>query len=295
MKTAVVVAHYDENLNWCLNLDSSFNIIIYSKTNRNYHFIDHNKGKDVPMYLKYIIDNYHNLPDKILFLHGHQMSYHQDFPSDYIIKNVDWNSSEYFSVNSRNSYQEVSSKFSKSENSFTWLRDNWSIFGGELPFPEDGLFFYPSSQFVVSKELITQYKKEFWINLYKWIETSELDSFISSRIIEYTWHYILTKNPKDQIINKIFINKNLKTLSVSLINFTMNEEKIEINPSVNIGNCVIEIKNIKTELLLSKCEMLMSTGYTYWVTLGQKKNELPGIIASLYKDLILIYEEYIYF
>lgn len=288
MTNTIVIAHYDEDLNWCLNLDTNFNIKIYSKTNKNYNFIDFNKGQEVPMYIKYIIDNYYNLPDKILFLHGHQMSYHQDFSSDYIIKNVNWNISNYFSVNRRNSYQEVSSSFQLSENSFNvWLRNNWYIFENELPFPENGLFFYPNAQFVVAKECILQYTIDFWKKLYNWIITTDLDNVITSRIFEYAWHYIFTKNTNEKIINDVFINKNLKTLSTSLINLKMENEKIHINPSVDIGDCLIEIKNLKTELSIYKCNMTILNGLSYWIQPGPNKHELPGIIISIYKNSIL--------
>ena len=75
----------------------------------------------------------------------------------------------------------------------------------------------------------------------------------------------------------------------------MQDEKIHINPSIDIGECVIEIKNIKNELLLSKSNMSILNGSTYWISPGPKKNELPGIIVSIYKNSLLIYEEYIYF
>jgi len=190
----IIIAHYNEDLNWVLKLNNEFDILIYSKTNKDYNMIDGNKGQEVPMYLKYIIDNYDNLPEKNLFLHGHQNSLHQDYPSDYIIRNVNWENSDYFSVNRRDWYQEVSDKHQISNNSFRgWLEKNWEIFQNKIDFPENGLFFYSGAQFVVSKKLIKQYDIDFYQNLFNFIQKTDLDSVITSRIFEYTWHYIFTK------------------------------------------------------------------------------------------------------
>jgi len=210
----IVVAHYNENLDWFLNLDVDCDKKIYSKTSLDYYQVPKNSGLDAPCYMKYIIDNYNNLTDKTLFLHGHSDSIHQDYPSSYICKNVNWNLSDYFSVNNRRLYQTLNKDFhyNKGNSIITdsagaydiWLKSNWYIFNNELEFPKE-LKFYQGSQFVVDKKLILQYPIEFWQNLYDWIQNVDYDSFISSRIFEYTWHYILTKNP----IEKEFDNINL--------------------------------------------------------------------------------------
>jgi hypothetical protein len=76
---------------------------------------------------------------------------------------VKWENSDYFSVNKREWYQEVSDNYQISSNSFRgWLGKNWYIFQDELPFPENGLFFYSGAQFVVSKKLIKQYDIKFY-------------------------------------------------------------------------------------------------------------------------------------
>ena len=190
----IIIAHYNEDLNWAIELKNIFDIEIYSKTDGRFNIIEGNKGQEVPMYLKYIIDNYTNLPEKTLFLHGHQMSLHQDYSSDFIIKNVNWNLDKFFSVNRREWYQEVSENYAISPDAFKiWLKNNWHIFQDKLEFPTNGLFFYSGAQFVVDKSLILQYELDFWGNLYKWIQTVDIDSAITSRIFEYTWHYIFSK------------------------------------------------------------------------------------------------------
>jgi hypothetical protein len=200
----ILFAHFNEGLGWIENLNGDYNKIVYSKTidyNKE-RFIPINKGQEVPMYLKYIIDFYDNLPEKTLFLHAHLNSPHQDFDSSYIVENLNWDCDDFFSVNKREWYQEVSKNYQLSQGSFdVWLTKYWHKFQDFLPFPENGLFFYSGAQFVVSKELILQYPKYFYENLYDWVLTDTINlppqtsDEIISRIFEYTWHYIFTKKP----------------------------------------------------------------------------------------------------
>jgi Protein of unknown function (DUF3431) len=198
-KYKVLVAHYMEDLSWLTGLD---NVVVYSKTNKNFNFINHNKGNEVPHYLSYIIDNYDNLPEKTLFLHGHWNSYHQEFPSADIINKINWDAADYFSINRRDYYQEdLEQEF------FNWVIENWNVFEKYIPKPEK-LIYYSCAQFVVAKHLILQNPKEFYIHIRNWIETTNISDYISSRVLEYTWHYIFTRKEIEPKRNYSDIFKN---------------------------------------------------------------------------------------
>jgi hypothetical protein len=154
--------------------------------------------------LSYIIDNYENLPEKTLFLHGHGNSYHQEYSSADLISKINWNAADFFSVNRRDYYQDK-----LEDENFGWVIQNWNIFEKYLPKPEK-LIYYSCAQFVVDKKLILQYPKEFYVDLIKWIETNNISDYISSRIFEYMWHYIFTKNPIEpkRKYSEIFKNDN---------------------------------------------------------------------------------------
>lgn len=193
MTKSLLIAHYNEDLGWLGN--TNLRKVIYSKTDQRYNLIPNNKGQEIPCFLKYIIDFYHNLPDKTLFLHGHRMSGHQDFNTDRIIRVLNWELDSFFSINKREWYQEISETVFLDEGAYdVWLKQNWYIFENYIPFPVC-LKFYSGAQFVVSRENITQYPLAFYRKLYDWVQTTELSNFITSRIFEYTWHYIFTKNP----------------------------------------------------------------------------------------------------
>ena len=160
MTKKILIAHYSENLDWLSTLNFDGEIVIYSKTNQTIpeRYINVNKGQEVPMYLKYIVDFYDNLPDKTLFLHGHLNSPHQDFDSKYICENINWSVSDFFSVNKRDWYQEVSKNYETWKVHGLWLKNYWHLFEDYLKFPDNGLQFYSGAQFLVSKKLILQYQ-----------------------------------------------------------------------------------------------------------------------------------------
>lgn len=190
---AIMTAHYNEELSWldCTTLPK----FIYSKTDLKYRLVEKNKGQEVPCFLQYIIDMYDDMPVKTLFMHGHRISGHMDFNADEIIPKLNWELADFFSINKREWYQEISEDVYLDKGAHDiWLRQNWYIFQKHLSLPT--VFkFYSGAQFVVHKNLITQYPKTFWINLYDWVQGTYLSNFITSRIFEYTWHYIFTKDP----------------------------------------------------------------------------------------------------
>lgn len=189
---AVVIAHYNEDLSWTDGID---NLFIYSKSINGDRFINNNKGQEVPAYLRFIIDNYYKLPNKTLFMHGHSNSPHQDFCSRYIVDNINWELGSYFSINKRAWYQEVSERFSIEQGVYkSWIVENWGLFSDYLQLPIT-LKFYSGAQFCVNKELIEFYPLDYYKGLLFWVEHTNVNTYITSRIFEYMWHYLFTRNP----------------------------------------------------------------------------------------------------
>ena len=68
MSYIIVVARYNENIEWLNN--EMENCIIYNKGNKlniKNEIMLENVGRESESYLQYIIKNYHNLPDVIVF------------------------------------------------------------------------------------------------------------------------------------------------------------------------------------------------------------------------------------
>lgn len=104
-KFVIMTAHYNENLFWLKNINVPYIISSKTEKNKNLH-ININKGNEVSAYLSYIIKYYDNLPEYTLFVHGHNVDWHQYIPLIDIIKKYNQkilqneNIPEYVNINS---------------------------------------------------------------------------------------------------------------------------------------------------------------------------------------------------
>ena len=219
----IVSSHYNENLNWLKN--SKYPVIICDKpTASPIDFdadcncsIDVNLGREASSYLMFIIKNYHNLPNFIAFIHGHESSYHQKHPYgilkaietaridkyEYISLNVmiqaiTFNNNLKFNRNTPNRIDYVCDIAHK------LMKEVWTnIYEPELkyPFPEI-LRYHRSAQFIVSKNRILKYPINFYQKLYNFVTNPK--SFVphgnytdyhSSCTLEFSWHMIFGLTP----------------------------------------------------------------------------------------------------
>lgn len=174
-----------------------------------------NKGHEVMIYLTWIIDNYNNLPDVAIFMHAHQLTWHND----------DLLANDAYHLISRLSRQRVwregfvnmrctwypgcpdwmhpgeteKNDFKQEE---VLLAKSWS----EL-FPLDEV---PSvlaqpccAQFALSRERIQAkpYAQYVWYR--DWLFNTQLPDYLSGRIWEYVWQFVFTGQnvycPKEHI------------------------------------------------------------------------------------------------
>jgi hypothetical protein len=69
--TTVVICRYNEDVSWTSQLSHSF--VVYNKGEDNLtidSIKSENIGREGESFLRYILDNYNNLPDRICFLQG---------------------------------------------------------------------------------------------------------------------------------------------------------------------------------------------------------------------------------
>ena len=74
----VVVSHYKEDLSWLSRI--RYKYVVYKKDqDDDYPYnVPVNKGNEASAYLKYIIDHYDNLPEYVIFVHGHESDWHHE-------------------------------------------------------------------------------------------------------------------------------------------------------------------------------------------------------------------------
>lgn len=202
---AVVIAHYKDNLEWINNIDPLIKLYIYSTSNTKYNYYAINKGHEANLYLKFIVDNYNNLPNKILFMHDHLSSWHQDYNSDFICNNINWDLDNYFSVNKRDTYQEISTTSPVHGRPYALLKLYWnSIFGESLKMTSK-FCSYGCAQFVVSKQCILRYSREFYQNCLLWLNFApdplNIQGNNPAHLFEWTWNYIFTGKEEETKYN----------------------------------------------------------------------------------------------
>lgn len=205
----IVISHFNEHLGWTSRLKDPF--VIYSRTlSGSYNYIPHNLGREAYVYVKHIADNYTNLPDKCVFVHGCGTSWHHSGSMVGLIQTLNWDL-DYYSLN--NNYCQAHFHTTQSWESGNYVT-NWGyvgslwhdMFGDYLKRPTFELVSTGSAQFLVSKRRILAYPKEFYERIGNWLLTTDLDrrawngkgkfehGFLSGRLLEYTWEYMF--NPE---------------------------------------------------------------------------------------------------
>jgi hypothetical protein len=193
-KVHVVIAHYSEDLEWVNNLKYPHTIISKKGIPRE---TPPNKGGESSCYLQYIIENYDNLADCIIFLHGHRSSWHILENIDEKVNRLEFNR-EYLNINDNVISQHIQYGCDNTrkyipiiiEKIRECLEDNLVL---------EDLYFKQAGQFYVKRENILRHKKETYQKLYDFLMNyHDIDSGVTGRGFEFTWHYIFTGNHRDQ-------------------------------------------------------------------------------------------------
>lgn len=169
----IVIARYNENLDWVKNIPDQFNIVIYNKgpplpSEYKSIFLE-NVGREGHTYYKYIYDNYENLPNHVIFLQGHPFDHSPNLMNDL---------NKYIVVGNRPvGFEYISDHFVNCNlsgcryNRKAPLRDIYEkLFGiriEHMPFR-----FAVGAQFIVSKEQILNRSKEFYLKIINMLSSS---------------------------------------------------------------------------------------------------------------------------
>ena len=195
-----VVSRYKKNVDWVYKLNNIKNIFIYDKeTPENPYNIPVNKGQEASVYLKYIIDNYEQLPDYTFFIHDDEYAWHH---SGSIIDKYNE------AVASKKLYYNINDKCvlgSIITNPFydrfrewydTYIEEFIPI--KDLPSKDFTLSHNGSAQFLVHSSRIKMFPIRFYERLYNWIITTEMSNYDSGRCLEWTWHIFWDVYPQQQ-------------------------------------------------------------------------------------------------
>jgi hypothetical protein len=211
MSLTIVTSHWKEDLNWLL--ESKFPVVLIDKEGADpspfvpQHVIP-NLGKESTAYLKYIIENYDNLPDAVAFIHGHETSVHQnhDRPLLEVIEGANWQKYGYVPLGNTHYaegfldeyvQQKASSIFTYSDpiRLYTFARKLCIPIKGEFPNEGAPWIYDLGAQFVVTRELILANPKKLYEGWY-YIFNNNLDfSRELGYIMEKSWHVTFGQDP----------------------------------------------------------------------------------------------------
>jgi len=197
--TNIVVARYKKDVDFVykINDNKNINVMIYDKeTPSNKYNIPVNKGNEASVYLKYIIDYYDELTDFTFFIHDEEYAWHHSGSIIDKYKEAVASKKLFYNINDKccwNIPHSIKGYHGKDiyDNFMNWYNIFIESYIPISKVPNNIDFIYGhngSAQFLVHKDLIRLFPKEFYMNLYNWIINTELPNYISGRYLEWTWH-----------------------------------------------------------------------------------------------------------
>lgn len=193
-KYDLVIARYNEDISWLnqLNFDD-INLIVYNKGEHNINFpfkILKNilRAGDAHTYISYIVENYYNFPEFIIFLQGNPFDHCSSVLEK--IKNhkeeqIVYLTDHYLTCENLNGWYEFDPKFSSPLYPVHRLIDTArELLGSEVPF---NIEFGAGQQFIMNKKFILNRSLDFYEKI---LSRFQYDYNLPWNI-ERLWKYIL--------------------------------------------------------------------------------------------------------
>lgn len=194
-KQTVVVAHYDENLDWIKNIKTiNRTVVVASRSLKDADIYQEvNMGYEASLYLEYIIKHYDQLDEYTFFVHGHRTSGHHDGCLDHLINGTKC-TVPYKNINKENEQH----YFGPGDAFYAQMH---AMIGGEIAVPDDIPYFrtHRSAMFYVHRDLILRHPKEHY---QKWLDNIMKGAYIQEGItfndksvailFEWMWCFIFT-------------------------------------------------------------------------------------------------------
>ncbi|KAF2268523.1 hypothetical protein CC78DRAFT_373187 [Lojkania enalia] len=205
----VVPKTMKEDIRWMAAEIPDTPLAVYEVDNPNAeNKVPQNKGREVMVYLTYIIDHYDDLPDTVLFMHSHRHAWHNNqlmgLDGVQIIRRLNHERVARMGFMNLRCHHEPGCPdwihmdrpggdfdFFKKPEEIYWRRHVWEEIHPGAPIPPtiSGIC---CAQFAVSRERIRQVPLERFHHYRNWLLTTTMDDQFSGRIFEYIWHYIFT-------------------------------------------------------------------------------------------------------
>jgi hypothetical protein len=210
--TSVIIARYKEDTEWVSKLNKFKNVFVYEKEKpeKEPYNIPKNRGSEASVYIKFIVDNYNNLPNHLVLLHCHEFSWHhKDSIIDVIDECID-TEIEYKNIND-------ASKCFDMGNYQDWINGDVGNYYQNLIKPAVGDHtIYDNftnnqpgcAQFIVHKDRILYHSLDFYKDIYNWILDIDVNFYNHGYYLEWTWELFWNRCLQNTPI-KIYENEKL--------------------------------------------------------------------------------------
>ncbi|ESZ92989.1 hypothetical protein SBOR_6610 [Sclerotinia borealis F-4128] len=207
-KMLVIASTKAEDVNWVrenFELGSGVQSTIYTADDLTAEFHPpRNKGHEVMIYLSYIIEHYNNLSDVSIFMHSHQLAWHNNelldldaaqmisrLSSERVIREGYMNLRCHWHPGCPDWMHPGIVEEDDNKQEQTIMARAWvELFPLE---PVPNVLAQPCcAQFAVSKERIRTLPLARYIFYRNWLLKTELSDFISGRVWEYLWQFVFS-------------------------------------------------------------------------------------------------------
>lgn len=186
-----------------------FPYIVTDEIPRVHLAVPANKGREAMAYLTYLIENWDNLPDYAIFIHGHRTAWHQKIDMVQMIRNLrvdvleqvgyisfrcNWMPScpaELRPIEHDAIVWGDGQHLQETENA---LASAWPSLLPNVELPHT--FASPCcAQFAVTRSAMQMRTKEDYTRMREWLLMTPLDDQVSGRVLEKIWAYLMTDEP----------------------------------------------------------------------------------------------------
>ncbi|KAF4764258.1 hypothetical protein N7455_003677 [Penicillium solitum] len=168
--------------------------------------VTRNKGRESMVYLTYIIDNYDNLPDTMLFIHSKRYQWHNDDPYydgipplrnvqiPYIQEQGYVNLRCVWTLGCPIEIRPHTDTHRSNVHAGEYFKNGFMELFPGIPVPEE-VGVSCCAQFGVSRAKVLERPRSDYERFRTWLADTPLEDDLSGRIMEYSWHMIFGKDP----------------------------------------------------------------------------------------------------
>lgn len=189
----VVVSRWQKSVTWVYSLlnITEVNVLVYDKENPDNLFnVPVNKGHEASAYLRYILDYYDRLPNFTFFIQDDEYAWHHIGSVQEQFCHALNSGGEYYNINGNCPLGDFHRSAHK-EAYLAWYADFIEPVVPRASLPADWMTGERGcAQFLVHRNRIHRFPKEFYQRLYDWLLTTEVPGNLPAVYLEWSWHVL---------------------------------------------------------------------------------------------------------